>query len=236
MPAMKIHRTSLLEGAAGADNCAVIVDVFRAFTCASVLLHYEVAELRLEHDASQCLRLKENEGYLAVGEIDGVTVAGFDLGNSPAGIAAAGPEFFRGRKVALRTSAGVQGVFAARKRCDQVWAGSFTTARTLAKAISRDNPAQMHIVAMGWNGKDRMPEDEHCALYIHSLLDPAVNYDHTQALREILGHESARKFLRADKEHFPPADVTWCLQRDLYDFAMKIDTSAGYLTLVKANV
>jgi 2-phosphosulfolactate phosphatase len=231
---MNIKRTSLLSGAEAARGCTVIIDVFRAFTCAGVILHLGAEELRLERDAETCLRLKAAQAYLAVGEIDGVTVEGFDLGNSPARIAAAGRDKFAGRGVALRTSAGVAGVFAARNAASRIWAGSFTTARALAQVIRRENPEDVTLVAMGWNGVDRMPEDEHCARYLHSLLDPAVEYDHAAALVEILGHESAQKFFRGDKPHFPPEDITWCLHRDLFDFALRVEDSGGVLRVVKS--
>ena len=213
----------------------MIVDVFRAFTCASLMLNFGVDELRLEQDVAECLRLQADDSYLAVGEIDGVPVEGFDLGNSPSRIANQGREFFAGRKVVLRTSAGVRGVFAARLHSDQVWAASYTTASALASALKQTVPPEVGIVAMGWGGEGKCPEDEHCALLIHSLLDPEVEYDHSRALVEILADESAQKFLRADRKHFPPEDVAWCLQRDLFGFAMKIDDSEGVLRVVKVE-
>ncbi len=232
---MKIQRTSLLAGATGADGCTVVIDVFRAYTCASIMLSFSPAELRLEEDPAQCLRLKGNQDYLAVGEIDGVPVEGFDLGNSPSAIAARGREFFEGRKVVLRTSAGVRGVFAAREKADSIWAGSYTTAGALARVLRREAPEKVHLVAMGWSGQGKTPEDEQCALCLHSLLDRSVAYNHAAALGEIMGHEAARKFLRGDKEHFPAEDVSWCLQRDLFDFAMKVDDSAGALRILRIN-
>ncbi len=224
-----------MTGAAQTSGCAVIVDVFRAFTCASIMLHYRPAQLRLEQDPRQCLLLKRGQGYLAVGENEGVPLEGFDLGNSPGEIAARGREFFAGRKVVLRTSAGVRGIFAAREHAKSIWAGSYTTAGALARAITRESPRQVQLVAMGWGGRERTPEDEQCARYLHSLLDPDLGYDHAAALEEIMAHESARKFLRGDHEHFPPGDVAWCLQRDLFDFAMKVDSSGGTLRLIREN-
>ena len=88
---------------------------------------------------------------------------------------------------------------------------------------------------MGWSGQISTPEDENCAHCLHSLLDPAVNYDHVAALAEIMRHESALKFLRGDKEHFPPEDVSWCLQRDLFDFAMKVDDAEGSLRILRVD-
>ncbi|MBW7995197.1 MAG: 2-phosphosulfolactate phosphatase [Candidatus Glassbacteria bacterium] len=233
MPGMLIQRTSLLSGAVGARGCVVIVDVFRACTCASIILSFVPAELRLEEDPETCLRLKRDDGFLAVGELEGVTVQGFDMGNSPSRIAGAGKESFADRRVVLRTSAGVRGVFAAREQATGIWAGSYTTVSALAKALTKSSPAEVTIVAMGWSGRGRSPEDEHCAACLYSLLDQSAGYDHAAALQEIMRHESARKFLRGDKDHFPVDDVTWCLQRDLFAFAMKVEDKDGILRLVK---
>ena len=228
---MQIHRHSLLHGAAACSGTAVIVDVFRAFTCSSILLHYGVERLVLEQDPGKALELKKNAGFLALGEIDGVMVPGFDFGNSPSEIAGAGKDFFRGKKIVQRTSAGVRGIFSAVENCKSVYAAGFTTAKAVAGLLKKENPPQVHIVAMGHAGEFPTPEDEQCASYIQNLLDPASHYDHTSALAEILSHESAQKFLRGDKGHFPPTDVTWCLQRDVFPFAMKVFTSPEGLEL-----
>jgi len=221
-PLMQIHRHSLLAGAAECRDTAVIVDVFRAFTCASILLHYEVGRLLLAESPEAALKLKQEKGYLALGEVGGKMVEGFDFGNSPSEITTAGAEFFRRKYVVQRTSAGVRGIFAALEHCDTVYAAGFTTAAALARLIRLEKHPEIHIAAMGQDALSITPEDEQCASYIQHLLDPQISYDHLAALREILSHESARKFLRGDKAHFPAADVTWCLQRDLFPFAMQV--------------
>jgi len=219
---MQIYCKSLLSGAAACSDTAVIVDVFRAFTCSSMLLHYGVERLVLEQDPEKALALKKDSGYLALGEIGGVMVPGFDFGNSPSEIAATGGDFFLGKKIVQRTSAGVRGIFTAVENCESVHAAGFTTAKATAELLKKENPSQVYIVAMGHAGEFRTPEDEYCAAYIQSLLDPLSPYDHAGALAEILSHESAQKFLRGDKPHFPPADVSWCFKRDIFPFAMKV--------------
>jgi len=225
---MRIYRQQLLSGAAAARDTAVIIDVFRAFTCSAMLLSLGVECLLLEEDPDKVLGLKKRFGYLALGEIGGVMVKGFDLGNSPSGIAAAGPRYFRGRTAVQRTSAGVRGVFAAAGSCSRVFAAAYTTARAVAGALKRTNPAEVHLVSMGESGTAATPEDEECAAYLHHLLDPGQPYDHFSSIRKILAHESAKKFLRGDKAHFPPADVAWCLQRNVFPFAMEaVPTERG---------
>lgn len=225
---MIIHRRQLLTGALAARHTAVIIDVFRAYTCSSFLLHFGAGRVVLEEDPGRALELKRKHGWLAIGEVDGITVEGFDLGNSPGDIVAAGKAFFEGKTVVQRTSAGVRGAFAAARRCETVYIGAYTTAASLARIIRAQNPPEVHLVAMGWNADEPVPEDDCCADYLHSLLDPSHTYDHVAALSEILDHESARKFLRGDKPHFPRTDVTWCLQRDIFPWAVRvIRTDAG---------
>jgi 2-phosphosulfolactate phosphatase len=218
---MHIYRQQLLSGAAAARDTAVIIDVFRAFTCGAILLSYGVERLLLEEKPDRVLELKNTHGYIALGEIGGVMVQGFDMGNSPSEITAAGPGYFKGRTVVQRTSAGVRGVFAAINRCDRVFAAAFSTARSVAAALKRLNPEEVHLTAMGDSGATEVPEDQECAAYIHHLLDSGQSYDHQSSLKRILEHESSQKFLRNDKAHYPPADVTWCLQRDVFPFAME---------------
>ena len=87
---MKIQRRQFIEGAAKARHSAVIIDVFRAWTCSSFLLHCGVERVVLEQDPARALELKRENNWLALGEVDGIKIKGFDLGNSPTEIIAAG--------------------------------------------------------------------------------------------------------------------------------------------------
>ena len=71
---MRIYRQQLLEGAYAARDTAVVIDVFRAFTCSAMLLNFGVERLLLEEDPVKVLELKKNHGHLALGEIGGVMV------------------------------------------------------------------------------------------------------------------------------------------------------------------
>ncbi|MGD8725180.1 MAG: hypothetical protein PVG00_14665, partial [Desulfobacterales bacterium] len=100
-----------------------------------------------------------------------------------------------------------------------------------ADYILSKQPALVSLVAMGWDLKERAPEDEGCARYIAHLLD-AGDYDHNKTLSEILSNETAQRFLRADNPHFPAEDPILCLQRDVYDFALRVKRE-NQLVLVK---
>ena len=229
-PPPRIRRKSLLVGARQAEGVAVVIDVLRAFTSAALMLHLGAERIVLLADPERALCLKRERGYLAVGEVDGKKVPGFDLGNSPSHILAAGRDLFAGRTVAQRTTAGTTGAVAAARRSDLVILGSYVTARAIARYIRGllPTPKVVSLVAMGDDGLGITPDDEACADYIEHLL-AGRPYDHTAALREIVAHECTQRFLRGDQAHFPPEDPVYCLQRDLFDFVIVAAQEDGHL-------
>jgi 2-phosphosulfolactate phosphatase len=226
----RVQRLRLLDGARQAGGVAVVIDVYRAFTSAALMLHLGAERLLLVADAAEALDLQRSRGTLAVGEEGGRKVAGFDLGNSPAEVLAAGRELFEGRAVAQRTSAGVQGAVAAARRCEKVYLGSYLTAAATARAIAALSPPPevVSLVAMGQAGRAPSPEDECCADYLEHLL-LGVLYDHLTAVRRVVEHEATRKFLRGDQPHYPAQDPIYCLQRDLLDFCVILAQEDGQL-------
>ena len=153
-------------------------------------------------------------------------IPGYDLTNSPWLILQRGRGLFAGRTVIHRTTSGVTGAITALRRCEEVLLASFATARATAERILARRPQLVSIVAMGIRSQAPAPEDEAAGDLIESLLGGRP-YDHTAALTTILGHETAQKFLRADKPHLPAEDVALCLQRDLFDFALRAVAKQG---------
>ncbi len=217
----RILRKSLLAGARQAQGITVIIDVLRAFSSAAFMLHLGTEKIVLLAEPQEVLALRRRAGYLAVGEVDGMPVPGFDLGNSPSRILEAGRGLFAGRAVALRSSAGVKGAVVAASQSDLVRLGSYVTARATSRFIRGLSPAPsvVTLVAMGDGGRKTTPDDERCADYFEHLLN-GRHYDHAAALSEIVRHRCTTKFLDGDLDHYPPADPIYCLQRDLFDFAI----------------
>lgn len=230
MRQLQVRRQGLLKGARQAEGVAVVIDVYRAFTSAALMLHLGAEKLLLVAGAEEALDLKRSLGTLAVGEVKGRKVPGFDLGNSPAEALAAGRALFEGRVVVQRTSAGVQGAVAAARRCDKVFLGSFLTAAATARAIAALSPPPevVSLVPMGLEGRAPTPDDEGCADYLEHLLTGRP-YDHVATLQRIVEHEATLKFLRGDAPHYPPADPIYCLQRDLLDFSLLLAEEDGRL-------
>jgi 2-phosphosulfolactate phosphatase len=236
-PTPTILRRSLLEGARQAEGVSVVIDVLRAFTSAALMVHLGAEKILLLAETEAVLDLKKRQGSLAVGEVGGMKPPGFDLGNSPSRILAAGQDLFAGRTVAQRTSAGTSGAVAAARRSDVVLLGSYVTAAPIARYIQslRPPPEVVSLVAMGHAGAEVTPDDEGCADYIEHLLSGRA-YDHTATLQRMVQHETVQKFLRGDQEHYPPEDPVYCLQRDLFDFVLVATLEDGHLVARRFDV
>jgi 2-phosphosulfolactate phosphatase len=219
---MQVKYGYLLEGAQNARGIAVIIDVFRAFTCTPLMFSLGLKKSILVSQPREALALKQRHpDYILIGEVGGLPIEGFDLGNSPSQILSQPTDYFRDKIAVQRTSAGVQGALAALEAADKVLVASYSIARATARYILTKRPALVSLVAMGWDLKTRAPEDDWCARYIAYRLGTG-KYDHDQAMREIVFNQTAQRFLSADQPKFPPEDPVLCLQRDVYDFALEV--------------
>jgi 2-phosphosulfolactate phosphatase len=232
---MRIERRSLLAGATDARGIVVVIDVLRAFSCSALMFHYGARDLALVRTPEEALAFRDRDpDYLVAGEVKGVKVEGFDLGNSPADIVSKGEAFFRNRRVAIRSSAGTQGVLAAAANAEQVILGSYMTAAAIARHIRRTGGADavVTIVPMGFEGIRPSVEDERCGDYIEHLLTGAP-YDHVTAMWECLHDPEIAKSLRGEHHYRPKEDIVLALQRDLFDFAMvgRLENSHVRVTL-----
>ena len=233
---MEVTHTRLLEGAQTARGMAVIIDVFRAFTCAPLLFSFGIQKSILVSTPEEAFVLKEkNSELVLIGEVGGIPIDGFDLGNSPSEILKKGTAFFNGKTVVQRTSSGVQGVLTALDVADEVLPASYALAKSTARYILSKQPPRVSLVSMGVALKEMAPEDEWCGRYIAHLL--GVNdYNHNEALKEILYNQTTQKFFDPEKPHFPPEDPIMCLQLDSHDFALRATRDDGKVVVNKIDV
>jgi 2-phosphosulfolactate phosphatase len=242
---VRIERRSLLAGAADARGIVVVIDVLRAFSCTALMFHYGVRDLALVRTPEEALAFRDRDAdYLVAGEVKGVKVEGFDLGNSPADIVSKGRAFFRNRRVAVRSSAGTQGVLAAAAGAEQVILGSYMTASATARYITalsaesstRESDGAVTIVAMGFEGIRPSVEDERCGDYIEHLLTVGSRpYDHVSAVWDCLNDPDIVKSLRGEHHYRPKEDIVLALQRDVFDFAMVGRLEAGHVRVTKVG-
>src|SRR5216683_4352588 len=110
---MEISIHSLLDGATRAFGTVAVIDVFRAFTTAAVALANGASSIVMVRTVEEALALREaGIGQICMGEVRGRAPDGFDFGNSPFEILTVD---FRGKTIIQRTSAGTQGIVAARE-------------------------------------------------------------------------------------------------------------------------
>ena len=220
---MEISIYSLLEGAKRATGTVAVIDVFRAFTTAAVALANGATSIVMVSTVEEALALRDaGTGQICMGEVRERTPAGFDFGNSPFEISTVD---FRGKTIIQRTSAGTQGIVAARQ-AERLYAASLATAAATVRAILSGSPDQVSLVAMGDNGIKRTDEDELCAIHLRNRLESRPG-DADAVRRLILAggdvgrfHDSARPFLH-------PEDVDIALDVDRYGFALRVNIEEG---------
>jgi 2-phosphosulfolactate phosphatase len=219
---MDIRIGSLLEGARQAAGAVAIIDVFRAFTTAAVAFANGASRIVMVGSVEEALSLRDS-GVVQVcmGEVSGRAPAGFDFGNSPFEIQDVD---FGGKAIAQRTSAGTQGIVAARD-AGFLYAASLVTARATARALLSHDVEQISLVAMGDNAVRRTDEDELCALHLRNIL--AGRPGDAAAVRALIlaGGEVAR----FDDPAYPhnPRDLEVALDFDRYDFAIRVRLEDG---------
>ncbi|MGD2124709.1 MAG: 2-phosphosulfolactate phosphatase [Desulfobacteraceae bacterium] len=230
---MQIIRKSCAQGARDASGTAVIIDVFRAFSCEPLFFHFGVKKVILEAEPAKAIALKrEHPEFLLVGEVNEIPIEDADLGNSPSEIVLKSKTFFEGKVVVHRTTAGVTGAAAALENADEVLLCSFLTAKAVAAYIQEKNAHVLTLVAMGERAEKKAPEDEACADYLEHLLT-GKPYDTIEALKDILFQPTAQKFIAGSKEYLPREDPIFCLQRDLFDFVLTVKRQGDQMVVVK---
>lgn len=207
------------EGARSSAGIVVIVDVFRAATCASVAFAKGVKQILPVRTPEEAFALKEQfPEALIMGEEMGVKIEGFDFGNSPSELE---KQNLQDKDLIQRTSGGTKGLVLAAERLgkevEKIYFGAFTTITALAKSIAEDLPETLSIVAM--DGGDT--EDSYFAECLKETLEGRIIEKNT--VEEYLKHhkKSAHFFDESITSH-PVEDFSICTDVDRYDFAVEV--------------
>ena len=219
---MKVEINSFVDAARSATGTAVIIDVFRAFTTAAVVLANGAEKVIMVATVEEAEALRAaGAGSVLMGEVRGRRPPGFDIGNSPFEATTAD---VRGQTIIQRTGAGTQGVVAA-QGADRLFACALVTAAATCRAIASLRPDQVSIVAMGEGGR-RTDEDELCASHLRNLLQGRAG--NPNAVRDlILAGDRVQEFHDPAKTHFHPNDLDIALDVDRFDFAIEVKIEDG---------
>ena len=227
---MEIRINHLLEGAKEAEGLAVVIDVFRAFSLECWLYAMGAAEIRPVGAVEDALAWREKDpGCVLIGERHGRKLDGFDYGNSPSTVP---PEAVRGKRVIHTTSAGTQGVTNA-ARAGEILAGRFVNARAVAEYIRRKKPETVTLVCMGKEGLEPAEEDELCALYLRSLIRGEAMADIDGRLAALRTGGGKHFFDPALRDVYPEADFGMCIDRDRFDFVIRMERDENGLISVR---
>lgn len=231
----EIKILQLLDGAKMAEGLTVVIDVFRCFTFEAFALNSMAKHIYISDDIDKCLQLKsDNSDYIIAGERDGVTLQGFDLGNSPAELLM---NFdVEDKTIIHSTSSGVRGIVNA-KGASEILGGSFVTAKAIAKYILDKNPKKVSLVCMGWSCVRPTDEDTVCAEYIKSLLI-GEKMDLSEKLPSFKDGCGKHFFDNKDKKSFPMPDFFMCLMPNIFDFVLKAeyDEKLGLIEMKKISI
>ena len=218
--AVEVEIFHLIEGARQAEGLAVIIDVFRAFSMEYWLYALGAREIRPAGSIEETFAWREKDrDCILAGERHGRRIEGCELGNSPSSI---DPDQIRGKRIIHTTSAGTQGVTNA-VRAEEILAGSFVNARAVASYIRKRNPGKVSLVAMGKEGLAQAEEDELCALYLKGMLTGEDIPDIDKKLKGLRTGGGRHFFDPALRDVFPEKDFWMCIDRDRFNFVLRMD-------------
>ncbi|MGN6695451.1 MAG: 2-phosphosulfolactate phosphatase [Aquihabitans sp.] len=217
-------------------GAVVVVDVIRAFTTAAAAFGAGAEAVYLVATVEEALALKDaNPGWWAMGEDRGLRPDGFDLPNSP--VFAAGADL-GGRTVVQRTSAGTQGVVAAR-RAERLWCTGLATASATARAVTAADLGAPTYVITGWfaDRPDRPGADDLVtAHHIEAVRTETAGPDAAaEVARAVTDSDEAARTLLLGAEHVHPDDIAFAADVDRFGFAMEVRRDAVGLRLERVG-
>lgn len=215
-----------------ATGWVVAIDVLRAFTTAGYLFEAGAEAILLASGVEEAFQLRDAmPDCLLLGEVDGIPIPGFDLGNSPAAILG---RDFSGKRIIQRTTAGTQGVTLA-ANASVILTAALTNVSATARYLRAAAPRQVTLIqtgllaAEGWGD-----EDVACADAIEDLLNDWP-VDWAQIARRVRSSRSGLHF-DGTRTDFPPQDLELALAVDRFAFAMRVERERGLRVLRKVAV
>ena len=163
-----------------------------------------------------------------MGEREGKKIPGFNFGNSPFDVKDID---FTGYNVIQTTSAGTNGLLNA-YGAEEILPGSFVMANAIVNYIKKKRPEEVSLVAMGWGGSKKSPEDEYLADYIKMKLEGETP-DFDAMKKHIRAHPQGVKFFDESQTVFKEGDFHCAMDINRFDFCLKfIKAEPPYLVKV----
>jgi len=227
---MDIRIITSHENAHKAEGLAVVIDVVRAFTTASYILHNHASSIIAIGSIEDAHALKRiHPSHILVGEHMGITLPGFDYGNSPTEIAKVD---FTGKTVVMRTTAGTQGVVKA-TNATEIITGAFVNTDAVAKYIKKKNPSIISFICTDDRYNDS--EDVLCAQFISSIIkDKPIPF--SMIHEKLENHEATKLFLESQLTPHAREDLNRCFTLNAFTFVAVAKTIKGRIHLIKEEI
>jgi 2-phosphosulfolactate phosphatase len=195
---------------ANIDGFTIVVDVLRAFSVSYYIAANAPERYIAIDDVDRAFALRDKiPGSLLVGERQGITVPGFDYGNSPTEILG---KNFSGRTVIHTTTAGTKGLLA-QKDANEVVVGSFVNAGALVVYVRDRHIDRVNIYCTAPAGLVFGEEDYLFAEYLEArLLGKPTDFP---AIVARLRAGTGAGF--SDTGFAPASDFDLCMQLDAFD-------------------
>ncbi|MFO1408295.1 MAG: 2-phosphosulfolactate phosphatase [Steroidobacteraceae bacterium] len=221
---MRIDVYDHVDGARAARGTAVVIDVFRAFAVAPHLVDRGAARVLPAGEIEEALELgRRFPDALLVGERHARRLPGFEAGNSPTEVRAAR---VAGRVAVHTTHAGTQGLVNA-TGADEVLTGSFVNLSAVHRHIVARNPAQVSIVRMGQEARERCAEDDLYAECLQRLLEGGTPPTAGWVRERLRSAPAALKFFDPACDWAPLTDFDYCTEVDRFDFVLRLRRAPG---------
>ncbi len=185
-----------------------------------------------EVEAARALKAAHPD-WLLVGERQARRLPGFDCGNSPTEVLAAGP--LAGRTLIHTTHAGTQGLTAAAGCADVVLTGAFVNAAATVRQVRALGAREVTIIAMGHEAREACIEDDLCRELLRARLQ-GQSFDLESIVPALRAAPAARKFFDPQADWAPERDFALCSAVDAIDFAVQLRRQPdGIAALVRAG-
>lgn len=208
---------------------AIVVDVFRAFTTACVVLEGSPKNYYVTNHCKAVLKLaKECDQPILLGKPEKGSDVVYTTFNSPTRV---GELNLKNQDVIHRTTAGGAGLISAEKG-RRIFAAAFVNAEATVKVVRALKPENIKIIPMGHEGTTPSQEDTLCAEYIQGLLEEKKIQ--IEVFIPQLREGPGKYFFGEDQKQYPQEDFDHCLSLNRYDFAIAVEVIDGVAKLSKS--